>query len=455
MFASANTEATGGAVCEAPGRKARRLRRQQTRDRGPRRQSTSTRSPTCTKPGTTIVVGDPTVPVGAYTAPCSVASPRAAAKITKNVRDREPKSAAIVGKLEQGAVDAGFVYVTDEKGGRSDKLRAIELPPPLQPDVAYGVAVVKSSVDKAARRDEFVDGLLRGLGARASSSQGRLPLPNASGERGRRALARTGLQALLALSLVAVLVFLALPVLAIFVHSPPSRLVSALGEPAAREALLLSLETTTIAMAVILAVGTPAAWLLAVAPRAGARRDADADRAAARDAARGRGHRPAGRPRARGHPRERARRSAHRAGAADRGRRRRARLRLLALLHTPGIRGLRRDRPRGAGGLSGPRRARAIHVPARGAADRTARAAGGAGARVGEGPRRVRRDVDVRRLLRRGDADRAAGDLSTGSRPTCRAALALSAVLVASSAVLLGAIKLAGRGTPPVAPLVG
>jgi molybdate transport system permease protein len=69
--------------------------------------------------------------------------------------------------------------------------------------------------------------------------------------------------ALLAVCLVAVLVFLALPILAIFVHSPPSRLISALGEPEAREALLLSLETTTIAMAVILAVGTPAAWLLA------------------------------------------------------------------------------------------------------------------------------------------------------------------------------------------------
>ena len=82
-----------------------------------------------------------------------------------------------------------------------------------------------------------------------------------SGGRGRwrvRAFA-----ALLAVCLVAVLVFLALPVLAIFVHSPPSRLISALGEPAAREALLLSLETTTIAMAVILTVGTPAAWLLA------------------------------------------------------------------------------------------------------------------------------------------------------------------------------------------------
>ena len=69
--------------------------------------------------------------------------------------------------------------------------------------------------------------------------------------------------AVLAVSLVAVLTFLALPILAIFVHSPPSRLISALGEPAAREALLLSLETTTIAMAVIVVFGTPAAYLLA------------------------------------------------------------------------------------------------------------------------------------------------------------------------------------------------
>ncbi|HXB16910.1 MAG TPA: molybdate ABC transporter permease subunit [Solirubrobacteraceae bacterium] len=69
--------------------------------------------------------------------------------------------------------------------------------------------------------------------------------------------------ALLAACLVAVLAFLALPILAIFVHSPPSRLISALGEPTARKALLLSLETTAIAIAVILAVGTPAAWLLA------------------------------------------------------------------------------------------------------------------------------------------------------------------------------------------------
>ena len=60
-----------------------------------------------------------------------------------------------------------------------------------------------------------------------------------------------------------VLVFLTLPVLAIFVRSPPSQLIEALGEPVAREALLLSLETTTIAVAAIVLIGTPAAWLLA------------------------------------------------------------------------------------------------------------------------------------------------------------------------------------------------
>lgn len=67
----------------------------------------------------------------------------------------------------------------------------------------------------------------------------------------------------LGLCLTIVLVFLALPVVAIFVHTSPARLLSALGEPVAREALLLSLETTAIAVALIVLVGTPAAYLLA------------------------------------------------------------------------------------------------------------------------------------------------------------------------------------------------
>jgi molybdate transport system permease protein len=59
------------------------------------------------------------------------------------------------------------------------------------------------------------------------------------------------------------LAFLTLPVVAIFVDVPPADLVDSLGDEAALDALRLSLETSVIALAVIVVVGTPAAWLLA------------------------------------------------------------------------------------------------------------------------------------------------------------------------------------------------
>ncbi|WP_320670489.1 ABC transporter permease [Patulibacter defluvii] len=57
--------------------------------------------------------------------------------------------------------------------------------------------------------------------------------------------------------------FLTIPVAAIFVRSSPAALVDGLGDPAARDALSLSLLCTTLAAAIIVVVGTPAAWLLA------------------------------------------------------------------------------------------------------------------------------------------------------------------------------------------------
>ena len=60
-----------------------------------------------------------------------------------------------------------------------------------------------------------------------------------------------------------VVVFLTLPVLAVFLDTRPGRLLDSLGEPGAQEALLLSLETTAMAMVLIVVVGTPAAYLLA------------------------------------------------------------------------------------------------------------------------------------------------------------------------------------------------
>lgn len=57
--------------------------------------------------------------------------------------------------------------------------------------------------------------------------------------------------------------FLSLPILAIFIESTPAELIGSLGDPAALDALLLSLLTSTIAVAIIVGVGTPAAYLLA------------------------------------------------------------------------------------------------------------------------------------------------------------------------------------------------
>ena len=49
--------------------------------------------------------------------------------------------------------------------------------------------------------------------------------------------------------------FLALPVVAVFVDAGPGELISSLGDPVALDALWLSLETTVIALVLIVAVG--------------------------------------------------------------------------------------------------------------------------------------------------------------------------------------------------------
>ena len=69
--------------------------------------------------------------------------------------------------------------------------------------------------------------------------------------------------AVLTLALAAALAFLTLPIVAIFVNSSPGDLVDSLGDQGARDALWLSLRTTAAALAIILVVGTPAAYLLA------------------------------------------------------------------------------------------------------------------------------------------------------------------------------------------------
>jgi molybdate transport system substrate-binding protein len=128
--------------------------------------------------GTDLAVGAEDVPVGSYTRTVLERLPAARRKaILANVRTEEPDVGGIVGKLTQGAVDAGFVYISDVRG-TDGALRAVELPARLQPDVAYGVAVVKGAAEpEAARR--FIAGLLDGQGAEALDAAGFEPPPGA------------------------------------------------------------------------------------------------------------------------------------------------------------------------------------------------------------------------------------------------------------------------------------
>jgi molybdate transport system permease protein len=69
--------------------------------------------------------------------------------------------------------------------------------------------------------------------------------------------------ALVTLALALALCFLTLPVAAIFAGARPGDLVASLGEPGVLDALSLSLKATLAALAVIVVVGAPAAYVLA------------------------------------------------------------------------------------------------------------------------------------------------------------------------------------------------
>ncbi len=115
------------------------------------------------KPGVSLVIGTPTVPVGDYTGKVLTRlTPTERNAIEANIKDRESDVTGIVGKLTEGAADAGFLYATDV-AATGGKLKAIDLPESLQPKVAYGVTVVKGS-SHPSQAQQFIAGLLSGAG---------------------------------------------------------------------------------------------------------------------------------------------------------------------------------------------------------------------------------------------------------------------------------------------------
>jgi molybdate transport system substrate-binding protein len=111
--------------------------------------------------GVTLAIGSESVPVGAYTREALSRLPeRLAGAILANVRSNEPDPRGIVGKLVQGAADAGFVYASDIEGARG-RLRAIRLPRELRPSVSYAAAVV-TGADEPELARRYLAGLVHG-----------------------------------------------------------------------------------------------------------------------------------------------------------------------------------------------------------------------------------------------------------------------------------------------------
>jgi molybdate transport system substrate-binding protein len=123
-----------------------------------------------------IAIGAEDVPIGSYTRETLAKLPAGQEQaILDNVRSNEPDVKGIVGKVTQGAADAGFVYVTDVNA-TGGELAAIELPAELQPTVTYGAGVVDGA-EQPGEAQTFVDQLANGPCADALQEAGFGPAP--------------------------------------------------------------------------------------------------------------------------------------------------------------------------------------------------------------------------------------------------------------------------------------
>jgi molybdate transport system substrate-binding protein len=116
--------------------------------------------------GIRLVIGDPAVPIGAYTQ--KVLARLGLSRV--HVASREPDVRSILAKVVLGEADAGFVYATDVRT-TSGKAKAIRIPARAQPRVAYEIAVVRSASHLDAAR-AFVFRVLGTFGRRKLKQAG-------------------------------------------------------------------------------------------------------------------------------------------------------------------------------------------------------------------------------------------------------------------------------------------
>jgi molybdate transport system substrate-binding protein len=131
-----------------------------------------------TKPGTRIVVANPTVPVGSYTLQI-LKNMNLTSRVTPNFVSQETDVRAVLSKIALGQGDAGFVYSTDAKTVPND-VKVIKVPAWAQPKVVYAMAVVASSPNQAKAKAYLAE-IRSKRGQATLKKYGFLPLTSSSG----------------------------------------------------------------------------------------------------------------------------------------------------------------------------------------------------------------------------------------------------------------------------------
>jgi len=121
-----------------------------------------------------LVVGDPSVPIGAYT--LTVLDNLCINPSSLNIVSQEAKVTDIVTKLELGEADAGFIYTSDAKtaGG---KLKTFQLPASAQATAIYPIGIVTGSKNPKAAQ-QWIDLVMNPQGQQVLERDGFGPAPS-------------------------------------------------------------------------------------------------------------------------------------------------------------------------------------------------------------------------------------------------------------------------------------
>lgn len=128
------------------------------------------------KPGMTIAIGSPSVPIGSYADKILAALPSATqAQIKANVKTREPDAASVSAKVTSGSVDAAILYQTDVKASKG-ALKAVQIPVALGSMTNCAASVVRGTGNETAATN-FIANLLSSSSQKTLVERGFLPAP--------------------------------------------------------------------------------------------------------------------------------------------------------------------------------------------------------------------------------------------------------------------------------------